>query len=256
MGEIPEEAARAATEALLGPRVYLNDVNDDARTAAVIATEAAYPAIREQVLADATARIEGLKGPLIDRIKGGNCDPQVAGIQLAGIDAALATLTQPQTEGHSPYVTEDGDRYYVPDITPPGPDADLVAVELTREEAENLEMSVTNGLTHRPSNPPDRRDLYCPTCRAQVKLREALETPGPYAKAFRERVCPVPEFPGIKRGDATTNASRITVEQSDGAWCVSSPDGLFAGGDTFNEAWENARVALAADSTGIGKKES
>ena len=24
------------------------------------------------------------------------------------------------------------------------------------------------------------------------------EEPGPYAKAFRERVCPVPEFPGIK----------------------------------------------------------
>ena len=85
----------------------------------------------------------------------------------------------------------------------PNPETDgLVTVELTREEAENLEMSVTHGLTHRPSNPPDRRDLYCPTCRAQAKLRAAMETPGPYAKAFRERVCPVPEFPGIKKEES------------------------------------------------------
>ena len=58
----------------------------------------------------------------------------------------------------------------------PNPDTDdLVTVELTREEAENLEMSVTHGLSHTPSNPPDRRDLYCPTCRALASLRASLE---------------------------------------------------------------------------------
>ena len=58
----------------------------------------------------------------------------------------------------------------------PNPEPDgLVTVELTREEAENLEMSVTYGLSHTPSNPPDRRDLYCPTCRALASLRASLE---------------------------------------------------------------------------------
>ena len=69
---------------------------------------------REKALADAKARIEG------ERIESDGMDSWENGYHT-GIDAALAALTQPQSE-----------------------------------------------------------------------------EPGPYAKAFRERVCPVPEFPGIK----------------------------------------------------------
>ena len=31
---------------------------------------------------------------------------------------------------------------------------------------------------------------------------ERIKSSGPYAKAFRERVCPVPEFPGIEKEES------------------------------------------------------
>ena len=49
-------------------------------------------------------------------------------------------------------------------------------------------------------------ETFSPYKAAKIAIEAALaaltqpqsEEPGPYAKAFRERVCPVPEFPGIK----------------------------------------------------------
>jgi len=73
--------------------------------------------------------------------------------------------------------------------------ANKVSVELTREEAEALrELLDPFDLT--PESEPGIIDS---------KLRSALgegETPGPYAKAFREKVCPVPEFPGIEKEES------------------------------------------------------
>ena len=77
--------------------------------------------------------------------------------------------TGPQTERSG---VPDEDDVYLQALCS---DPNVVTVELTREEAENLEMSVTYGLSHTPSNPPDRRDLYCPTCRALASLRASLE---------------------------------------------------------------------------------
>ena len=73
-------------------------------------------------------------------------------------------------------------------------DADLVTVELTRDEAEH---AMARG--DHPTNACLINDYSCEICAGiAAKLRVALEEPGPYAKAFRERVCPVPEFPGIQ----------------------------------------------------------
>ena len=73
MSEIPEEAIDAASVANV-PRGVMKAI-----------LEAAYPAIREQVLADAKARIEGLKVGTIQ---------EVGKAYNAGISAALAALTQ------------------------------------------------------------------------------------------------------------------------------------------------------------------
>jgi hypothetical protein len=50
--------------------------------------------IRERTLAEVEGRIEALKGPLLDRIKDGRGDPQVASIRVGGIEAALTALKE------------------------------------------------------------------------------------------------------------------------------------------------------------------
>lgn len=46
----------------------------------------------------------------------------------------------------------------------------------------------------------------CPDYGFDGRIRPPRSTeddqPGPYAKVFRERVCPVPEFPGIKKEES------------------------------------------------------
>jgi len=57
----------------------------------------------------------------------------------------------------------------------------------------------------------------------------------------------VPSGAGGREGTSNPADEKITIHFEDfegGSWCLTSDRGLFAGGDTFNEAWELARQAL------------
>ena len=92
--------------------------------------------------------------------------------QLKRIEAKLdAVGTAPREaqadpqKGHSPYVTEEGHRYYVPDTTPPGPapvpqtegeaDAPTIPRPVYRDVGEKVCPNCRNGRWSRPD---------CPTC--------------------------------------------------------------------------------------------
>ena len=102
-----------------------------------------------------------------------------------------AALTQPQTEIEG---KPDGTWYDIPDgggaATAAGvADADLESIEVHINGSSDL-------------SPEEAEILGDAMKRAYVLMKERQGTtaikPTPYAKAFRERVCPVPEFPGIK----------------------------------------------------------
>ena len=138
------------------------------------------PEIREQVLADAHARIEDLHYGDDNLLIG-------TGYQLA-VNDALAALTQPQTEKCPDCKSEESHWSWCERggaATAAGvADADLDLsiraeafksyIDLTEDEEMVLDDAV---------------DAY------QTAL--SWEEPGPYAKAFREKF-PVPEFPGIQ----------------------------------------------------------
>ena len=148
------------------------------------------PEIREQVLADAHARIEDLHYGDDNLLIG-------TGYQLA-VNDALAALTQPQTE-KCPQCGGDGKGPLTHHFGEPCPTCDgggaATAADLDPREAFVAGFMFSgegfNGECHNMS-----------TIEATLDRRyEELvkpEEPGPYAKAFRERVCPVPEFPGIQ----------------------------------------------------------
>ena len=144
MSEIPEAALDEGVNALLalsraheaiGTKAYVVDV-----VAEVL--DHAAPAIREQVLADAKARVEGLR-QTTSRIP---IDQAIT--YNRAIDHALAALTQPQTE------------------------------------------KLGSCVEHGTWDIYECEDGRCPQCGDKL-----VPGPFPYAKAFRERVCPVPEFP-------------------------------------------------------------
>ena len=147
-------------------------------------------------LADAEARIEG------ERIESGGMDSWESGYHT-GIDAALAALTQPQTER----CPEDCDGFgrLIGDSDGPCPACSGLesdgggaataagvadALTLTPGEARNL-VDAAMGDEHDPQL------LDSTVKRIGDEADRQLAEPGPYAKAFREKF-PVPEFPGIK----------------------------------------------------------
>ena len=71
------------------------------------------------------------------------------------------------------------------------PDADL--------EAAAMEISVkATRLDPETYKVPDKLIWMLRSALFPNEDMERIKSPGPYAKAFRERVCPVPEFPGIQ----------------------------------------------------------
>ncbi len=142
----------------------------------------------ERVLADAKARIEGLKRVV-------NTGPSTPGHDEAdcsyneAINDCLAALTQPQTEIEG---KPDGTWYDIPDGGGAATAAGVAdALTLTPGEARNL-VDAAMGDEHDPQL------LDSTVKRIGDEADRQLAEPTPYAKAFRERVCPVPEFPGIK----------------------------------------------------------
>ena len=120
------------------------------------------------------------------------------------IEAALAALTQPQTER----CPEDCDGFgrLIGDSDGPCPACSGLesdgggaataagvadALTLTPGEARNL-VDAAMGDEHDPQL------LDSTVKRIGDEADRQLAEPGPYAKAFRERVCPVPEFPSIR----------------------------------------------------------
>ena len=124
------------------------------------------------------------------------------------IEAALAALTQPQTER----CPEDCDGFgrLIGDSDGPCPACSGLesdgggaataagvadALTLTPGEARNL-VDAAMGDEHDPQL------LDSTVKRIGDEADRQLAEPGPYAKAFRERVCPVPEFPGIEKEES------------------------------------------------------
>ena len=141
------------------------------------------------MLADAKARIGRLAAP------NGSYGEAEWGF-LRGVTAALAALTQPQAEQW--HENDEADKA----ATAAGvADADPVA-RITKKVNESLGAELADACDH-------IRALIGGDVGAILYAREWLEEhdheerePGPYAKAFRERVCPVPEFPGIEKEES------------------------------------------------------
>jgi hypothetical protein len=149
---------------------------------------------KQQVLADAKARIEGIPNEYGLPPHTEYADGVAREAFRHGINAALAALTQPQTEIEG---KPDGTWYDIPDgggaATAAGvADADLVAaameisVKATRLDPETYKV-------------PDKLIWMLRSALFPNEDMERIKSPGPYAKAFREKF-PVPEFPGIKNG--------------------------------------------------------
>ena len=149
----------------------------------------------ERVLADAKARIEDLHYGDDNLLIG-------TGYQLA-VNDALAALTQPQTER----CPEDCDGFgrLIGDSDGPCPacsglesDGGGAATAAGVADADLVRVGDFFGIpafTHPDVKPGIVGIVSAGEVTAVIADREE---PGPYAKAFRERVCPVPEFPGIK----------------------------------------------------------
>ena len=178
MSEIPERVTRY--------RIDNGGFLQEHSRGNLVEITSAVPAIREQVLADAKARIEDLHYGDDNLLIG-------TGYQLA-VNDALAALTQPQTEKceypkvcgglcarHGATCPDGGGAATAAGVADADLDLSIRAeafksyIDLTEDEEMVLDDAV---------------DAY------QTAL--SWEEPGPYAKAFMERVCPVPEFPGIK----------------------------------------------------------
>ena len=112
-------------------------------------------------------------------------------------DCLSAALTQPQTEKKCACVGPENalkpDEWHSPTCGGGAATAAGVAdaLTLTPGEARNL-VDAAMGDEHDPQL------LDSTVKRIGDEADRQLAEPGPYAKAFRERVCPVPEFPGIK----------------------------------------------------------
>jgi len=187
------------------PESDLTEVPDlmgklDAAIAVVRADE------RERVLADAHARIEDLHYAInqcpirpdasssVGSVKSDDNLLIGTGYQLA-VNDALAALTQPQTEKMCRVCRNVGPPGYNCSECDGGGAATAAgvadALTLTPGEARNL-VDAAMGDEHDPQL------LDSTVKRIGDEADRQLAEPGPYAKAFRERVCPVPEFPGIK----------------------------------------------------------
>ena len=152
-------------------------------------------------LADAEARIEGL----VHKEQGfDNADMEYGyGRGLAESIRALAALTQPQTEK----CPEDCDGFgrLIGDSDGPCPacsglesDGGGAATAAGVPDADLVRVGDFFGIpafTHPDVKPGIVGIVSAGEVTAVIADREE---PTPYAKAFRERVCPVPEFPGIK----------------------------------------------------------
>lgn len=157
---------------------------------------------KEQVLADVKARIEGALVDLTDRH---DDDPYLKGYRIARRDA-LAALTQPQAEQW--HENDEADKA----ATAAGvPDGDLVAramavfnshIEAERDLEHGGMICSECGfhLGDLPVLHTTRQDHAFRMAFDATGQQEAVadSQPTPYAKAFRERVCPVPEFPSIR----------------------------------------------------------
>ena len=175
-------------------------IKQTARGELVLFTD--HEAAIEQVLADVKARIEGALVDLTDRH---DDDPYLKGYRIARRDA-LAALTQPQTER----CPEDCDGFgrLIGDSDGPCPacsglESDgggaATAAGVADADLEGIEVHI-NGSSD--LSPEEAEILGDAMKRAYVLMKERQGTtaikPTPYAKAFRERVCPVPEFPSIR----------------------------------------------------------
>jgi hypothetical protein len=174
---------------------------------------------REKALANAHARIEDLHYAInqcpirpdasssVGSVKSDDNLLIGTGYQLA-VNDALAALTQPQTER----CPEDCDGFgrLIGDSDGPCPACSGLesdgggaataagvadALTLTPGEARNL-VDAAMGDEHDPQL------LDSTVKRIGDEADRQLAEPGPYAKAFRERVCPVPEFPGIEKEES------------------------------------------------------
>ena len=156
-------------------------------------------------LADAEARIEGL----VHKEQGfDNADMEYGyGRGLAESIRALAALTQPQTE-KCPQCGGDGKGPLTHHFGEPCPtcdgggaataaDADLELPLTDSTLVEEVVAAVYEACLDRAMDDPDAIEVAA-VLRGELTGTRAATEPGPYAKAFRERVCPVPEFPGIK----------------------------------------------------------
>jgi len=161
---------------------------------------------RERVLADAHARIEDLHYAInqcpirpdasssVGSVKSDDNLLIGTGYQLA-VNDALAALNQPQTEKMCRVCRNVGPPGYNCSECDGGGAATAAgvadALTLTPGEARNL-VDAAMGDEHDPQL------LDSTVKRIGDEADRQLAEPGPYAKTFRERVCPVPEFPGIK----------------------------------------------------------
>jgi len=168
---------------------------------------------KEQVLADAKARIEGALVDLTDRH---DDDPYLKGYRIARRDA-LAALTQPQTEIHINSESEpsDEDKAIVGDLVnravdrmksdgggaATAADADLELPLTDSTLVEEVVAAVYEACLDRAMDDPDAIEVAA-VLRGELTGTRAATEPTPYAKAFRERVCPVPEFPGIEKEES------------------------------------------------------
>ena len=182
-------------------------IKQTARGELVLFTD--HEAAIEQVLADAKARIEGN----LDEYPGTD-SPYRSGY-MAARRAALAALTQPQTER----CPEDCDGFgrLIGDSDGPCPacsglesdgggaataaDADLELPLTDSTLVEEVVAAVYEACLDRAMDDPDAIEVAA-VLRGELTGTRAATEPGPYAKAFRERVCPVPEFPGIEKEES------------------------------------------------------
>ena len=164
-----------------------------------LVTYADHEAAIEQVLADAKARIGRLAAP------NGSYGEAEWGF-LRGVTAALAALTQPQTER----CPEDCDGFgrLIGDSDGPCPacsglesDGGGAAAAAGVADAD-LDLSIRAEAFKSYIDLTEDEEMVLDDAVDAYQTALSWEEPGPYAKAFRENVCPVPEFPGIEKEDA------------------------------------------------------
>jgi len=153
----------------------------------------------ERVLADAKARIEEIN---IEHHVMPHRHDDYALFEVA-LNCALAALTQPQTE-KCPQCGGDGKGPLTHHFGEPCPTCDGGGAATPRGVADADLVRVGDffgipAFTHPDVKPGIVGIVSAGEVTAVIADREE---PGPYAKAFRERVCPVPEFPGIEKEES------------------------------------------------------